>query len=165
MPESASWDVAGLQAITATPWCFKKQDQGEAGQVIFRPTPTGAQPEEPDPIGAGGPRAVYIKKKDFDQHGYTDNCRKCQAMPWNDVSQPTLGHTERCRTRMSETMAKGSEDQKKRILAATNRADEFFAKQVEEATERWRKRKAETPESASPLRPRLPAPAAEAQQT
>ena len=68
MPESASWDAAGLQAITATPWCFKKQDQGEAGQVIFRPTPTGAQPKEPDPIGAGGPRAVYIKKKDFDGH-------------------------------------------------------------------------------------------------
>ena len=58
----------------------------------------------------------------------------------NDVSQPTLGHTEGCRTRMIETMSKGSEDQHKRILAATNRADEFFAKQAEEATERWKKR-------------------------
>ena len=97
MPESASWDAAGLQAITATPWCFKKQDQGEAGQVIFRPVPTGADSEEPPPIGAAGPRAIYIKQKDFDQHGYTDNCRKCQAMLRNDVSQPTLGHTEGCR--------------------------------------------------------------------
>ena len=82
----------------------------------------------------------------------------------NDVSQPTLGHTEACRARMSQTMAKGSEDQKKRILAATNRADEFFAKQIEDANERWKKRKAE-PDGTSSLRPRLPAPAAEAQQT
>ena len=82
----------------------------------------------------------------------------------NDVSQPTLGHTADCRARMSETMAKGSEGQKKLILAATNRADEFFAKQVEDATVRWKKRKAE-PEGTFSLRPRLPAPAAGAQQT
>ena len=41
---------------------------------------------------------------------------------------------------MIEMMSKGSEDQKKRIAAASYRADEFFAKQVEDAAERRKKR-------------------------
>ena len=40
-------------------------------------------------------------------------------------------------------MPAGSEEEQKKMKAAEERQDEYFAKQVEEATERWRKRNAE----------------------
>ena len=51
------------------------------------------------------PRRTYLKKEDFEVHGYTEGCKGCKWIQ-TGIGQP--GHDEKCRTRMEETYGKKS---------------------------------------------------------
>ena len=49
------------------------------------------------------PRRTYLKKEDFEVHGYTEGCRGCRWIQ-TGIGQP--GHDEKCRTRMEDHLRK-----------------------------------------------------------
>ena len=50
-----------------------------------------------------GTRRMWLKKSDFETHGYTGGCRGCIKMQREDGTR--AGHNEACRTRMSDCIS------------------------------------------------------------
>ena len=69
------------------------------------------------------PRRFLIQKRELDEHGYTKDCAGCKALLGG---RPRQLHSEKCRERMSETMAGTS-----KVKAARDRGDEFLSKVLE----------------------------------
>ena len=67
------------------------------------------------------PRRLYLKSKDFEKHGITDGCKGCVAMLRGNRGIP---HSESCRRRLTEEIAK-TEEGKERVRAAEQRVKEF----------------------------------------
>ena len=65
-------------------------------------------------------RRVYLKATDFETYGYSDNCEGCSRLQAGMDARP---HTETCRARLDEELAKGDnrrwENAKDRELART----------------------------------------------
>ena len=57
------------------------------------------------------PRRMYLKAKDFENHGFSAGCRGCIALMRGD--QRSVHHDEDCRKRMTRAL-KITEDGKKR---------------------------------------------------
>ena len=67
-------------------------------------------------------RRVYIKARDLENHGYTSGCPRCEHEMKYGKGRTTLPHSERCRQRIMEELAKTDEGQR-RIAEAGARLD------------------------------------------
>ena len=63
------------------------------------------------------PRRTYLKKEDFEVHGYTEGCKGCRWIQ-TGIGQP--GHDEKCRTRMQENLRKEEHPRFQRAQDAQN---------------------------------------------
>ena len=60
-----------------------------------------------------------IEAGDLQDFGFTRGCRKCDKLLAGSTSQPSLGHSQTCRARVSKAMLeRGSESQKRRVRDA-----------------------------------------------
>ena len=75
-----------------------------------------------------GPRRLYLRKKDFKEFGFTEECDGCARLSSGMMPRP---HTSKCRKRMEEEMRK-TESGRKRIEEADMRVHEFLEEKLME---------------------------------
>ena len=120
-PQKERWNSEEIRGIKGAPWAPVPGEDHEEVPVVIRvgdeaiipPRPRREQEE-------ARPKRVYIKKEDIVEHGATAGCPGCRAARLGQTAQ---GHTEECRRRMTEEMAKTSQG-KKRLEQAEERAGE-----------------------------------------
>ena len=78
-----------------------------------------------DPVA----RKLYILRKDLEKHGFTPGCLGCASV--RNGTQPQLPHSDECRQRIMKEVEK-TDDGKKRLQQAEERANEYLAKRVRE---------------------------------
>ena len=78
------------------------------------------------------PRRMYTRAGDYETHGYTEGCRICVWL--RNQLGPIVGHSEVCRTRLEEAIAKDPEDD--RAKKAQERLDHYAAETIEEGYDR-----------------------------
>ena len=119
------------------PW--KVNDSMDAGEQVVsdaQPVPPSMQPvaapELPDvTVRQEAPRRMYVKLADLQKHGYTAGCSGCKAL---EHGGPRTGHSEACRSRISQFLSSMPEGQK-RIYEARRREDMYLADQVRKTEE------------------------------
>ncbi len=142
LPDRESWSIGEIEAIKATPWNLKPTEE----QTQDKPRVIPAEPEAPgEPEAArddaNPPRAVPVRKADLQRWGYTEGCRKCKAILMGDRSQPTLGHSPACRSRLLSEME--NDPTKKRKI------EEALARHVRFRAEREKPEATPTPRESS----------------
>jgi hypothetical protein len=122
-PEEERWDGERVQAIQGTP---QRPDPNMPGidipiriQVSMEnmdaPTPMR------DPRVEEHARRAYLKKEDFEKHGYTEGCEGCRrAKTGGMTARP---HTEACRVRLEKLLEEESNPRWKR---AKEQKEEMF---------------------------------------
>ena len=125
-PDEEKWDMAEVNAVKGTP--ARPKPGREDPRIPIRidlPRRSGAGEE---PLPGFVPRRVYIKKRDYEEHGYTPGCEGCVRMQDGRGKRP---HNEECVERMMEAL-KGSEEGRKRLQDADNRIKDELARRMEE---------------------------------
>ena len=104
-PPEERWQSDKVMAITATSLV---PNPGEADARIRTCIRPGLQNEEDVPPPQGQEREqpthrrVYLRRKDFDEHGYTEGCLGCRCL-LEDRGQ-AQSHSARCRQRIEEAL-------------------------------------------------------------
>ena len=126
-PEEQRWTSDCLDMVGGLPWKPNPSDDlgGEVMPAIDMPM---AEPEveirRPEYCeGEIVPRRLYLRTRDFKEHGATKGCKGCIAMARGGKGVP---HTEACRKRMTEAIAETDEG-RERAKAAEARIKEFRA--------------------------------------
>ena len=78
------------------------------------------------------PRSAKITFDIVTRYGVSEKCAKCRAMKRGDFSQPALGHSKECRTRI-ENMMREDPEMKDRLDRAEERKNRYIAERVEQA--------------------------------
>ena len=109
-PEEQRWTSDCLDMVGGLPWKPNPSDDlgGEVMPAIDMPM---AEPEveirRPEYCeGEIVPRRLYLRTRDFKEHGGTRGCKGCIAMARGGKGVP---HTEACRKRMTEAIAETDE--------------------------------------------------------
>jgi hypothetical protein len=117
-PEEEKWSLEEVSSVRGTP------GNPRPGRMTMRiPVRVGDQNE---PIidknyDRSKPRRVYLRKRDFQKHGYTAGCEGCAKLSeGRDRPGWRRPHSEDCVARMLEEMGKDEEGQR-RIQDATDR--------------------------------------------
>ena len=120
LPNAQKWskdDIAAMQATPANLHESRKPD------VVFQEHVTQLREEASKPRIA---RRVYIRASDIRQYGYTSGCPRCEHEMRYGPGRTAVSHSERCRTRIMEELAK-SEAGKIRLGDAATRLDRSVA--------------------------------------
>jgi len=104
-PQEDRWDAEAIKNIVSTPWSLRIQAGGQRAEVGPRVTPQPAVEREPVPM----PRRLKITQKVLKDHGYTENCEQCTHIQSFGEGKPGLPHSEPCRKRIMEALAKTPE--------------------------------------------------------
>ena len=88
-------------------------------------------------------RRVYLKATDFETHGYSDNCDGCSRLQAGMEARP---HTETCRARLEEELAKGDNRRWKNAKNREMDRTATYAALVRVREEREKRRKLESPD-------------------
>ena len=84
----------------------------------------------------------------------SEKCAKCRAMKRGDFSQPALGHSKECRTRI-ENMMREDPEMKDRLDRAEERKNRYIAERVEQAVTKQESEAAQS-SSSGPAIPSAP---------
>ena len=76
-------------------------------------------------------RRIYIRQSDYEAHGLTDHCPRCEHTKRYGPGRTTKPHSQECRDRIVEELAKTPEGQA-RIKSATERAEKSVAEHIEQ---------------------------------
>ena len=102
MPDANKWNREALAAVRATPWDLHASKEPE---VVFKPS--GEDAEKPFEQQETLSRNLYLRADDFEKHGLTRGCPKCDQFlrrgDWKLTSGP---HSSSCRTRITTELAK-----------------------------------------------------------
>ena len=105
-----------VAAVNVIPFnMFKPKDQ----VVQFREAVEGEQKQ--GEIKHAVARQIYLKRADIDAYGQTEGCQRCEADLRYGYGRSTKPHSNACRTRMTENLAK-TEAGRQRLSAADGRA-------------------------------------------
>ena len=123
LPDAQKFDKEKLALIKLATWSdHKSSDPG----VSFR-----ERVQDDQQVAAGELakiRQLYLRQSDFDSHGYTDGCKKCEhtrVYGNNPDNKTTSQHSDVCRTRIVAELTKSVAGQD-RIAKAAARADTFL---------------------------------------
>ena len=114
LPEPDRWTQEGWEDLRGLPWAYKPARQRVPGTVPIPISDAPLPPQLESPKVATKPRRVYITRKVVEDYGFTPGCRGCEAVLAGDPTAASRNHTEKCRRRMAEAMAK--DEQGKRRL-------------------------------------------------
>ena len=125
VPHPQQWSLARLQEVDVTPW---SKFEGTLPAVV----PHVPLPDEVAPARESVAKRLYIRQRDLEQHGYTANCPKCDHITQygNGKESQNYNHSEACRRRLLDEIAKSEEGQR-RIAQAELRAQRSIAEHLE----------------------------------
>ena len=92
VPQTERWDEVLLGNLIATLAQWIVPEDIELGPGMILQPREGPAPAEVPPSEPQLPRRVYLYEKDFDQYGYTTNCRPCQYIHQGRKTQG-MNHT------------------------------------------------------------------------
>jgi hypothetical protein len=98
----------GYAELRGLPWKLRPEHREALEQPLPIDLPQVDRPMTDPRIGRPGPRRLYIRRKDLEQHGVTVGCEGCESLI-NGGAQRT--HTEECRDRIREELLKTEEGQ------------------------------------------------------
>ena len=101
-PIGERWDPKTLELVKHPPWRTSDDDPNVDGEVpdITRMIMTPRQKEEAKEEVIV-PRRMYLKKEDFERHGYTRDCLGCKALL---MGARAVGHSAACRMWMEKQL-------------------------------------------------------------
>ena len=121
-PDEEKWHRDNLQLVGGVPWRLSVNDPKVDGEALKMDVPEAGEMStkdvEEDSWKLVAPRQLYLRKSDFDKHGFSQGCMGCRSLLRGTARQ---AHSEACRTRMGREMT-GHERAKK----VEGRAFEFF---------------------------------------
>ena len=127
LPEPQRWSLDKVQQVAVTPWSLHTATESEV--IIHKgEDPAPARGGE-EPAKLAQVRRLYIRQSDLDLHGYTQNCPRCQHILIHGPKEANVKHSEQCRTRLMEAIAKTPEGQL-RIQKAMDKADRYIAEHL-----------------------------------
>ena len=112
-PAEEKWDSENLELVGGVPWRTSEADKNADGEALKMEVPEAVRmaPEEERKEEESEelvvPRNVYLKKADFEMHGYSKDCRGCKSMLRGTAK---VQHSPECRKRVMEA-GWGWEDQ------------------------------------------------------
>ena len=122
-PVEERWQKSNLDLVVGVPWKKNGDDEKADGEMLkteviymdegYRERMEMKARDEP-PI----PRRGDIRRTDLEDHGYTANCKGCQAILKGKARQ---GHSEECRKRMEDLLK-----DEPRMKKAKLRVDQFL---------------------------------------
>ena len=125
-PEEERWCADNLEAVQGTPARPNPNLPGRDIPVhIYLPDPAGEVPEPAPERAEEGTRRTYLKKRDFEKHGYTDGCEGCRRLRTGGMG--ARPHTQECRDRLEEKL---KEEDNPRWRRAKEAADERMWEEV-----------------------------------
>ena len=79
LPLEERWSASELGELRGTPWDMVPRPQVEAADAppLAVPAPAPAPVERDAAVGAGAPRALYVRQADVERFGYTATCPGC----------------------------------------------------------------------------------------
>ena len=100
------WLVEDWNELKGLPWLWKPSRVKMPGSspipISDAPLPVQvANGKEPPK-----PRRFHIRKPLIEKYGWTPGCRGCEAALRGDPNEPARNHTEQCRKRFEEAIAK-----------------------------------------------------------
>ena len=116
VPDVQKWSKDRISAVNVRPY---KLHVPKEPRVIFRDKLDDAVQPKSDDIRVA--RRLYIKKADVEAFGYTEGCVKCDHDLKYGFGRTTKGHSDPCRQRIMEELAKTPAGMA-RIQAAAGRA-------------------------------------------
>ena len=125
-PVEERWSAENLELVGGVPWRTSEEDKNADGEALRREVPEAvkmAPEEEKEEEEIVVPRNIYLRKSDFEAHGYSRDCKGCRAVLRGAARTP---HSAECRKRMMAAMA-GDE----RVKRAEDRMNEFLEKTLE----------------------------------
>ncbi len=130
-PMETRWDGDALEKVVSTPWSLR--ESAEAVKVDFgAEVPKHPAPEEAEPPL---PRRVKITMNTLREFGFTANCRACDHMSAFGEAKNGLAHSEACRARIVEAMARTTHGAA-RIRSNEERINRSLSQRVEFADRR-----------------------------
>ena len=118
VPDNEKWDKDMLSSIKVTPW---NKHVPRDTEVVFKDATDKVELDLKDKIVLS--RQVYLRSTDFDEHGFTRGCPKCDAFrrtqSWTSTGRP---HSKLCRDRLIGEISKTAAG-RIRIGAAAERLD------------------------------------------
>ena len=119
-PAEERWNDAQIREMQGTPARPNPSMPGTDIPVHIH-IPVEAVPGEPPPQRQEQEqtRRTYLKKEDFETHGYSEGCEGCRRLRTGGMT--AKGHTEECRNRMEELL---KQDDNPRWRRAKHRMDE-----------------------------------------
>ena len=120
MPDVQKWNKDRVDAIAMRPYQLHKPVEP---RVIFKEAADEIPQEAADTLRLI--RRLYIKKSDIEAFGYTEGCVKCDHDMKYGFGRTTKGHSDQCRKRITEELAKTPAGME-RIMAASGRAERFL---------------------------------------
>ena len=122
MSEEERWSAQAIREMQGTPARPNPNMPGNDVPVQIHVPIEIEGPAIPHPEPArneDGARRTYLKAKDFEKHGYSENCEGCRRLRTRGMG--ARPHTEECRSRMEALL---KEEENPRWMRAKNRADE-----------------------------------------
>ena len=105
LTEEERWDGKMIKGIKGTPARPNPNGPGSDIPIRISVPSSGVEFKEGPPARSDdAPRTTYLKKEDFDRHGYSDNCEGCRRRRTGGMGQRE--HTAECRKRMETTLEK-----------------------------------------------------------
>ena len=77
-----------------------------------------------------GVRSVYLRRNDFEKHGWTPGCTKCRFMVLHPRREGGPIHSNKCKSRMKEAL-QGTAEGRMRIEQAERRQTDYIARGIE----------------------------------
>ena len=126
LPNAQKWCKDSVAKVTKTPFQLHV-DLGP--EVIFR-----EKKVEGEAVAAKEPavvRRVYTRRADYEQFGFTSGCPCCEHEMKYGPGRTTRPHSERCRARIMDELAK-TESGRARLGFAADRMDRALAEHLEQ---------------------------------
>jgi hypothetical protein len=128
MPVETTWE--DINRVAGKPWAPSGgfEEQEEIPRAVS--TETEVVPERIVFV----PKAVKKTESVLQDFGYSDNCKRCEAMVKGKSSYVGIPHSESCRARLEGEMSK-SEKYKDKVEGAKERRNRYFEVEMDRAEE------------------------------
>ena len=123
------WDREGLERVRGLPWQWNPAEVDLHPELKVRWL-REEELESGQPLMSEDSRNIYrlrLRRQDFFEHGFSEGCVGCQALIAGSAAR---GHSDACRKRMEEAIAKTEEGQRRQERQEL-KENEALAKRLE----------------------------------
>jgi hypothetical protein len=133
LPVEERWRSSNLGCVLHFPWKSREGAVVQNDVIRLEPHEIPEGPTAAESI----PRQVYLRRSDFEEHGFTSSCPGCVSIIRGKARQ---GHSKACRIRMQELL-KDTE----RFISAEERINAYLADKLEKQENERKRARVEAP--------------------